>query len=138
MTWKEKLKEIGGCEVAFLTEDGEVLQFVVCGGIELFEGKYKGAPTKRIGFPIVSREGMTILVIGMRPARRLAKYEEHFDKIAFEIIRHGEPGDQDAAYSVKPIDDPELTKELLTIKKRDFDPALVGEMMSGVNDMIRS
>ncbi len=137
MSWKEKMKEFGGCEVAFLTEDGEVAQFVVCGEPELFEGKFKGQATKRIAFPIVATDGMTILVLGMRAARRLSKYEKTFDDTAFEVIRHGEPGDQDATYAVKPIDDDDLTIELFEIKAREFNPDVVGDMMSGVNDMIR-
>ncbi len=137
MSWSDKVKEFGGCDVAFLTEDGEVITFVICGEPELFIGKYKGQETKRVAFPIASTEGVTILVAGMRTARRLAKHERRHHDTAFEIIRHGEQGDQDATYDVKPIADEQLTRELFAIKQREFKPKELPEMMSNVQEMIK-
>lgn len=137
MTWSEKVKEFGGCDVAFLTEDGEVITFVICGEPELFKGKYKGQETKRVAFPIATSEGVTILVIGMRTARRLAKHEKSHNDMAFEIIRHGGKGDQDATYDVARISDKVITKELFEIKAREFKPELLPEMLADVADMIK-
>ncbi len=137
MSWSDKVKEFGGCDVAFLTEDGEVITFVVCGEPELFKGKYKGADTKRVAFPIASTDGVTILVVGMRTARRLAKHEKRHHDTAFEIIRHGEQGDQDATYDVRPIGDEQTTTELFDIKKREFNANELPAMMLNVAEMIK-
>ena len=75
MSWDSKLKEWGGADLSFLTEDGEVINIVICGEPELFVGKYKGQETKRIAFPVATVDGVTILVVGMRTARRLAKHK---------------------------------------------------------------
>ncbi|GAI46524.1 unnamed protein product, partial [marine sediment metagenome] len=49
MSWKEKSKEFGGGDLAFLSEDGEVINFVVVGEPVLLEGKFKGRPTEKVG-----------------------------------------------------------------------------------------
>lgn len=116
MSWSEKMKEFGGGAMSFLSEDGEAIMFVVVGEPVLLEGKYKGKPTEKIGCPAVTLEGFTLLVIGKRLARRLAKYESDFDKYAFIAIRHGEPEDRDAKYELKKVDNPELTKQLFNGK----------------------
>ena len=137
MTWSDKVKEFGGCDVAFLTEDGEVITIVICGDPELFKGKYKGQETKRVAFPVATVDGVTILVVGMRTARRLAKHEKHHHDMAFEIIRHGTQGDQDATYDVAPVADEQLTRELFAIKQREFKPKDLPEMFANVEDMIK-
>lgn len=114
MNWKEKMKEYGGADVSFLSEDGEITTFVVVGDPELIIGKFQKQDTKRIGIPCVTIEGFTLLVIGMRVGRRLSKYEDHLDTWAFELIRHGEPNDTKAKYELARTSDAELEKQLLT------------------------
>ncbi len=138
MSWKDKMQEFGGCDVSFLTVDGEVITFVVCTEPELIQGKYKGKDTKRIGFIIASQDGVSVFVVGMRVARRLAKHEALFNKRAFEVIRHGEPNDADATYEVKVLDDEGVAKELFAIKQKEFNAKDVSEMMSEVAVMIKS
>ena len=113
MNWKEKMKAFGGADVSFLSEDGEMVTFVVIGDPELIEGKFQKQDTKRIGIPCVTIEGFTLLVIGMRVGRRLSKYEDHLAAWAFELIRHGEPGDTKAKYELARTQDAELEKRLL-------------------------
>ena len=113
MSWKEQMKEFGGADVAFLSEDGEIVTFVVVGEPQLIEGKYQKQDTKRIGIPCVTIEGFQLLVIGMRVGRRLSKHEEHFHEYAFELIRHGEAGDTKATYELTRTGNTELEKKLL-------------------------
>lgn len=121
MSWKERMKEFGGADVAFLSEDGEMITFVVVGEPCLIEGKYQKQDTKRIGVPCVTIEGFQLLIVGMRVGRRLSKHEEHFAKQAFELIRHGEPGDTHAKYELKRTEDAELEKQLIaTAKGKNF------------------
>lgn len=121
MNWKEKMKEYGGADVSFLSEDGEITTFVVVGDPHLIEGKFQKQDTKRIGIPCVTIEGFTLLVIGMRVGRRLSKYEDHLHEWAFELIRHGEPGDTKAKYELARTSDTELEKQLLTATQgKDF------------------
>jgi len=113
MSWVEKMKEWGGGNVSFLSVDGEAITFVVVGEPFLIEGKFKGQDTQRIGAPIWSIEGFSILVIGKRVARRLSKYEDRFNESAFDLVRHGESGDTNSRYDLTICDDQELTAELL-------------------------
>ena len=121
MSWKEKMKEYGGGDLAFLSEDGEVIKFVVVGEPVLLEGRFKGRPSEKIGCPIVTEDGFSLLVAGKRLARKISKYEADFGGVAFMAIRHGEQNDITSTYELKILDDLELTKRLLEyVAGRDF------------------
>jgi len=121
MSWKEKMKEFGGGDLAFLSEDGEVLIFVVVGEPVLLEGRYKGKPSEKIGCPIVSQDGFALFVSGKRLARKISKYEDRFGDVAFMAIRHGGQNDITASYELKTLDNVDLTKQLLDFTAgRDF------------------
>lgn len=115
MSWQEKMKEWGGGEVSFLSVDGETVLFVVVGEPFLIEGKFKGQETQRIGCPIITIEGFSLLVVGKRVARRLSKYEKFFKKYGFELIRRGGQDDPTTRYELNRIDDEGFEKELLEI-----------------------
>jgi len=113
MSWKDKMKDWGGGEVNFLSEDGEVIIFAVVGEPFLIKGKFRGKETERIGAPIVTVEGFSLLVVGKRVARRLSKYEDHFRKYAFELVRHGAANDTDTTYELTRTEDKALEQELI-------------------------
>ena len=115
MSWKEKMKEFGGGDLAFLSEDGEVITFMVVGEPVLLEGRFKGRTSEKIGCPIVTLDGFVLFIAGKRLARKISKHEERFDDTAFMAIRHGEQNDITSSYELKIIDDPEITNAL-----RDF------------------
>ena len=125
MGWKDKMKEFGGGDLAFLSEDGEVLCFVVVGEPVLLTGKYKGKPSEKIGCPIVTLDGFCLFVAGKRLARKISKYEDKFDNNAFMAIRHGEQGHIDSTYELKVIEDADLAQRLFETKVRDFTPDMI-------------
>ena len=112
MSWKEKMKDWGGGDIAFLSEDGEAVTFIVVGEPILLEGKYKGKVSEKIGCPCVTADGYTLFVMGKRLARKISKYEDKFDDVAFTAIRHGEANDIACTYEIKLIDDLELLSDL--------------------------
>jgi len=129
MSWQEKMKEWGGGEVSFMSEDGEVVQFVVVGEPFLIEGKFRGQETQRIGCPIVTIEGFSLLVVGKRIARRLSKHEKNFGKYGFELIRCGVQDDPTTRYELNRIGDKDYEKQLLEIAsssdwKEDIEDAV--------------
>lgn len=113
MSWKDKMDKWGGGEISFLSEDGECITFVVVGEPYLIEGKFKGNTTERIGCPVITTEGFTLLIVGKRLARRLAKHESVMKTSAFTIVRRGEHDDIKTKYELTQQGDPELTKKLL-------------------------
>jgi len=113
MSWKDKMKEFGGGDLAFLSEDGEVIVFVVVGEPVLLEGKYKGRPSEKIGCPIVTPDGFCLFIAGKRLARKISKYEDNFNTCAFMATRHGEANNIESYYSLKLVEDVEITKQLL-------------------------
>lgn len=138
MTWTDKMKEWGGGDVSFLSEDGECITFVIVGEPHLIEGKFQGRETQRIGCPIITPDGFSLLIVGKRVARRLAKYEKYFGKWAFDLVRHGEPGDTKSKYELTHCEDNELEKRLLSKAKdgvfaEDINEAVAsaGEIASG-------
>ena len=112
MSWKEKMKEWGGGDLAFLSEDGETITFIVVGEPLLLEGKFKGKPSEKIGCPCVSADGFTLFVMGKRLARKLSKHEDRFSEVAFIAIRHGEANDIQASYEIKVVEDKDILDDL--------------------------
>jgi len=127
MSWKKKIKEFGGGDLAFLSEDGEVLNFIVVGDPVLLKGRFKGKPSEKVGCPIVTEDGFVLFVVGKRLARKISKYEEHFDKYVFQAIRHGEQNDITATYHLKVLDNPELAEQLFALKVGEFSPDMIAE-----------
>lgn len=134
MSWKENMKEFGGGNLTFLSSDGETLCFVVVADPVLLQGKYKGKPQDRIGCPVVTDEGFMLFVCGKRVARKLSKFENRFKDSAFIVTRHGEEGDVNCTYPVAILDNPEQTKLLFTIAKKDYKPDLLTEAISDATD----
>lgn len=138
MTWKEKIEEFGGSDATFLTEDGETITFVICADPVLFISKYKGQENNRIGFPIVSMEGFSILVIGKRVVRRLGKHEKEFETTAFEVTRNGEPNSQDTTYDVRACKDPELTARLFELKAVEYVSKELPDAIKAVEEILKA
>lgn len=137
MSWKEKVKEFGGGDMYFLSTDGEVLNFVVCGEPVLLTGKFKGQPTEKIGCPVVTEDGFVLFITGKRLFRKIAKYEEHFGVSAFQAIRHGESGDITATYDLKILEDVDLTTKLLTLMGTEFKPEMIPEAVKAAQDVMK-
>lgn len=137
MSWKDKMKEWGGGDMAFLSEDGEAIQFVVVGECVLLEGVYKGKPSQKIGCPIVTLDGFELLVAGKRLARKISKYEEQFSSQGFIAIRHGEAENPLTTYELKTIDEPEILQRLFEIKRRDFQPDMIAEAVEAAEAVMK-
>jgi len=137
MSWKEKIKEFGGGDLAFLSEDGEVITFVVVGEPILLEGKFKGKPSEKVGCPIVTEDGFVLFVAGKRLARKISKYEDNFADTAFMAIRHGEQNDIGSTYELKYLDNAELTAKLFAIAAKDFKPTMIQEAVDSALTVMR-
>ncbi len=126
MAWQEKMKEFGGGDLSFLSEDGEVIVFVVVGDPVLLEGKFKGRPSEKIGCPIVTLDGFNFLVAGKRLARKISKYEGRFADTAFMAIRHGGQNDITTTYELKILDDSELSDRIFALSRgQDFSSEII-------------
>ncbi len=137
MSWKEKMREFGGGDLAFLSEDGEVICFVIVGEPILLEGKFKGRPSEKIGCPIVTQDGFTLFIAGKRLARKITKYEEEFLSMGFMAIRHGGQNDITSTYELKMLDDEELTNRLLeSAVGHDFSPE-IAEAVKAAQEVMR-
>lgn len=136
MSWKEKMQEWGGGEVAFLSEDGEALVFIVVGEPELLEGKFKGRMSERIGCPVITSEGYTLFICGKRLARRLSRYESEFGTSAFMVVRRGEHNDIETVYELSKCTNDELTAKLFAWKESDFDPAQIPDSIEAAKEIV--
>ena len=135
MSWAEKMKEWSVADVTFLTEDGECITFMVVGEPYLIQGTYEGADTQRIGCPVVTQEGFTLLVINKRVARRLSKLEHHFKTNAFEIIRHGEHGDPKCKYELVYNNQKGMVAELQAIIERGISAEDIAEAVAAAEEI---
>ena len=137
MSWKEKIREFGGGDLAFLSEDGEAIIFVVCGEPVLLTGKFKGRPSEKVGCPIITEDGFVLFVAGKRLARKISKYESQFDVQAFIAIRHGEQNEITSSYELKVLDDVEKTKKLLAMKATEYSEELLVEAIVSAEAVMR-
>lgn len=137
MSWREKMKEYGGGDLSFLSEDGEVLCFAVVGDPILLEGKFKGTPTEKIGCPVVTEDGFVLFIAGKRLARKIAKYEAVFGDTAFMAIRHGEQNDVNSTYELKTIDDDDFTQRIFSqVEGKDFTGD-IAEAVEGAKEVMK-
>ena len=136
MSWKEKMDEWGGGDIAFLSEDGEAIIFVICADPVLLEGKYKGRKSERIGCPIVTQDGYTLFVAGKRIARRLSRFEDQFETAAFMLVRRGEHNDIETTYELTVCQDSETTARLFALKETDFNPDMVKDSVEAANEVM--
>ena len=137
MSWTDKMKEFGGGDLAFLSEDGEVIVFVVCADPVLLEGKYKGKPSEKVGCPVVTEDGFVLFVAGKRLARKISKHESKFENTAFIAVRHGEQNDISASYDLKILDNKDLTKKLLGLRKTEFNATILAEAIASALEVMR-
>ncbi len=136
MSWQEKMKEWGGGEVSFLSEDGEAMVFVVVDEPVLLEGKFKGRMSERIGCPVVTVDGYSLFICGKRLARRLSRYESAFEHTAFQIVRRGEHNDIETSYELSKCKDPELTKRLFDWVEHELDRAAIAESIEAAQEIV--
>ena len=137
MSWKDKMKEFGGGDFTFLSEDGESLIFAVCDEPVLIKSEFKGKPQDRIGCPVMTEDGFMLLIGGKRLARRLSKFESKFKTCAFMVTRFGEANDQNAKYPVEVLKDDVITKALLELVKTDYKPELLKQAVKDYEAMAR-
>ncbi len=136
MGWTEKMKEWGGGEVAFLSEDGEAMIFIVVDDPVLLQGKFKNRVSERIGCPVITGEGYTLFICGKRLARRLSRYEDHFDDTAFMVVRRGEHNDIETVYELSKCTDEDLTAKLFAWKASDFDHSQVADSIAAAEEIV--
>lgn len=137
MGWQEKMKEWGGGDIAFLSEDAEALIFIVVDDPKLLEGKFKGRVSERIGCPVVTAEGYMLFICGKRLARRLSRHEDRFDTAAFMVVRRGEHNDIETTYELAICKDAELTKKLFEWKDENFNLEMVAESVTAAEQIMK-
>jgi hypothetical protein len=136
MTWKDKMKEFGGGDITFLSQDGEVIKFIVVGEPVLLVGEYKGSESRKIACPVICEDGFMVLVAGMRLARKIAKQEEYFNTCVFMAVRHGEEGNPNAVYELKVLDDAELAAKLFNLKQTEFKVDMIPEAIEAAKKVV--
>jgi len=137
MSWKAKIKEMGGGDVTFLSSDGECLVCVIVDDPVVLKGKYKGKESERVGCPVVTDEGFLLFITGKRVARKISKFEERFKEAAFMIVRHGVEDDVNSTYAVSILPDKEKTEQLLAIAKKDYKPAMLKDAVAAAEEIMK-
>jgi len=138
MSWKDKAKEWGGGDIAFLSEDNEAISFIVVGEPELLEGKFKGKPSEKVGCPVVTDDGFQLLIVGKRLFRKISKHEDIFKTSFFTATRHGESEDVNTRYELKVETDAPMLKKLQAIKAKDFKPEMIPEAVKAAIEVMMS
>lgn len=130
MSWKDKMKEWGGGNFTFLSEDGETITFIVVGDPVLIKTKYQGKEQERIGCPVVTDDGFQLFITGKRTARKISKHEAVFSTSALMVKRIGAAGDSNAKYPVVVVPEADTFARLTDIAKEDFNAAMIDEAVT--------
>lgn len=138
MTWAQKMKDFGGGNFTFLSEDGETITFIVVGDPVLLETNFKGKKQNRIGCPVVTESGYQLFITGKRTARRISKHESLFATNALMVTRQGEAGDKDSKYPVVVIPEQETFQRLCTIRDATFTPGMIQESVEESQESLNS
>jgi len=136
MTWKEKMKEFGGGDFTFISEDGETLTFIIVGDPVLLQAKFKGNENERVGCPVMTDDGYQLFVTGKRLARKLSKFESKFKTNALMVTRHGEAGDINATYTVTVILEVETFNRLKALVKKDMTKIMIADSIEAVKEVL--
>lgn len=136
MGFKDKLKEFGGGDFTFLSEDGEQLVCVIVDLPVLLKSKFQGKEQDRIGIPCMTEDGYALFITGKRVARKVSKFENRFADSALVITRHGESGDVNSRYTVSVLEDGVITKELLAMAKKEYKPQLTEEAVKEASKIL--
>ena len=134
--WREKMREMGGGDLTFLSSDGECIIFVVVDEPVLLKGKFKGKDSERIGCPVVTDEGFVLFITGKRVARKLSKFEDKFKECAFMITRHGVEGDINSTYEVSSLTPGKKTEHLFDLAKKEYKPAMLKQAVKDAKDVV--
>ena len=137
MSWKEKIKEFGGGDLAFLSEDAEVITFVVVGEPVLLEGRFKGRVSEKVGCPVVTEDGFVLFIAGKRLARKISKHEERFLDTAFMAVRHGEQNDITSTYELKVLENDELTERLFSMVATEVNQTVIDEAIESALSVMK-
>jgi hypothetical protein len=138
MSWNEKMKEWGGGDFGFLSEDGESITFMVCGDPILLQSKYKNQVQERIGVPCMTDEGFRLLVIGKRLARKISKHEGLFNDVALVATRHGSQNDPATSYDLVVDPTPELVARLRAMKESDYSEDALQQALVDVKQVLEA
>ena len=133
--WRDTMKQVGGGDFTFLSEDGERLRFIIVAGPVVLKTKFKGVEQTRIGVPCITLDGFALFITGKRVARRLSKHEDSFDRFIFEVTRHGKEDESTTSYTIDALEDPIEYKQLADRVVLSDIPSLVKE---AVQDAITS
>ena len=129
-TWGEKVKEFGGGNFTFLSEDGETITFIVVGLPVLMKSVYQKKEQDRIGCPVVTDNGYQLFICGKRLFRKLSKHETIFKTNALMVTRHGAGGDTGTKYDVHVLPEKETFERLDVIRKEDFIPSMIADSVA--------
>lgn len=138
MSWKDKMKDFGGSDISFLSEDGETIVFVVVGEPVLLKGKYKGKPSEKIGCPIMTEDGFSLFIAGKRLARKISKHEEDFEVSAFIAQRYGEQNDINSYYGLKVLCDEPRTNKLFALTNGVDFTNEIAEAVDAANSVVQT
>lgn len=136
-SWSSRMKDFGGGNFTFLSDDGDTLVFIVVGLPELLEGVFKGKKQERIGMPIVSEDGFQLLIAGKRLARKISKKEKLFSTNAFMVTRVGGEGDINTKYPLKVLDEKETYDALCVIRDEDFTPDMIADAVKEAAEVLK-
>lgn len=121
MSWKDSLKDIGGGDITFLSSDGAFIEFVVVDEPIIFNCTYQKQEQQKVGWPVMTADGFTLLIVGKRVARKMIPFEKFSKTKAFSLIRHGAEGDVNATYKLTVLENAEPAKSLFAAAKTDYN-----------------
>ena len=134
MNWKESLADLGGGDLTFLSGDGAMIEFVVVDEPIIFNTTYQKQEQQKVGWPVMTADGFTLLIVGKRVARKMIGLEKYAKTKAFSLIRHGIEGDTNATYKLTVLENAEPANTLFAMAKKDYNKQLLVDAVAAAKD----
>lgn len=134
MNWKESLKDLGGGDITFLSGDGAMIEFVVVADPIIFDTMYQKVEQQKVGWPVMTADGFTLLIVGKRVARKMIPMEKFAKTNAFSLVRHGAEGDTNATYRLTKLENAEPALTLFAKAKAEYNKDLLTEAIQAAKE----
>lgn len=136
MSWKDDLAKLGGGDITFLSSDGAFIEFIVVDKPQIFDTTFQKQEQQKVGWPVWTADGFTLLFVGKRVARKMIALESKAKTKALSLTRHGVEGDVNAKYDLRIIDNVEPAKTLFETAKKDYNPSMLADAVEAAKEML--
>lgn len=135
MSFADCDKKIGGGVFFSLKDNGEQAVIVILGEPRPRVSVYQGKERTQAVFPIMTVDGVKVWATGAKVYRNIRDNFIPYSRAALRVVRHGDKGDMNTVYELKPVNKPSWAAKVTAAKiAGEIEEALDAAMSAGTSD----